>query len=119
MREYFIILFFDRHYLIGIFVFLYSLIRLQDWEKEALNSNRTLEYLAAVFYRAFSYTKEMKKLEAGFLLKEIFDRFKNKSLSLLQPNRKLWIYSAHDLTIANILNALNLFEDVILVFFSY
>lgn len=86
--------------------------RLQDWEREALKSNRTMEYLAAVYYEAFSHTNEMKKLEAGFLLKEMIDRCKNKSLSLLQPDRKLWVYSTHDLTIANLLNTFNLYEDV-------
>ncbi|XP_055307975.1 prostatic acid phosphatase-like [Sitodiplosis mosellana] len=83
---------------------------LRDWEKKAFNSNRTLAYLAGVYYEAFSHTKEMKKLEAGFLLKEILDRFKNKSLSLLQ--RSLHIYSAHNLTIANVLNTLNFFKDL-------
>lgn len=37
-------------------------------------------------------------------------RFKKKSSSSLDPNRSLWIYAAHDLTIVNILNALNLFD---------
>lgn len=52
----------------------------------------------------------MKKAKTGFLIKEIFDRFKNKSLSLLKPDRSLWIYSAHDVTIVNVLNALNVYE---------
>lgn len=59
---------------------------------------------------AYTHTTEMKKYRAGFLIKEMLDRFKNKSQSLLQPDRSIWIYSAHDTTIVNILNALNLYE---------
>lgn len=74
--------------------------------------NDTLKHLAVLYYEAFTHTTEMKKIQAGFLIKEILDRFTNKSLSLLQPDRKLWIYSAHDLTIVNILNALNVFDVI-------
>lgn len=52
----------------------------------------------------------MKKAKAGFLIKEIFERFRNKTRSLLEPDRSLWIYSAHDNTIINVLNALNVYE---------
>lgn len=94
-------------------------LRLQNWEKEAIRPNGVLKYFSGLFYEAFTHTKEMKKIEAGFLIKEILDRFTSKSQSLLEPDRKLFIYSAHDLTIANVLNALNLFEDVIKFFYSY
>lgn len=56
---------------------------------------------------------------AGFLLKEILDRFTNKTLSILQPDRKMWIYSAHDLNIVSILNALNLYKVILYFFFLF
>lgn len=74
------------------------------------SSNGTLEYLTAINFVAFTHTTEMKKAKAGFLIKEIFERFKNKTRSLLEPDRSLWIYSAHDNTIINVLNALNVYE---------
>lgn len=58
-------------------------------------------------------TTKMKRLKSGFLLKEILDRFNNKSLSTLSPNSSLYIYSAHDITLAAMLNSLGVF-DVIL-----
>lgn len=88
---------------------------MQNWEIEAMKSNRTLEYLFAVFCEAYTHTRVMKKLKGGFLIKEILDRFKNKSLSLLDPDRSLWIYSAHDLTMINVLNTLNFYEDVMII----
>lgn len=79
------------------------------WAEEALESG-DLKYLATYFYRIFTHTTEMKKLRSGFLLKEILDRFKEKSQSLLSPDRTMWMYFAHDTTIANVLNSLGLFE---------
>lgn len=56
----------------------------------------------------------MKKLKMGFLLKEILDRFTSKIQSKLLPNRSLWMYFAHDSTIASMLNTLGLFKVHIL-----
>lgn len=67
---------------------------------------------------AYTHTNELKKYRAGFLIKEMLNRFKNKSQSLLQPDRSLWIYSAHDTIIVNVLNALNLYE-VNLIFLEF
>lgn len=56
-------------------------------------------------------TTELKRLRSGFLLQEIFDRFKNKTLSQLSPvNRVMWLYSGHDSTITSVLNTLGLFK---------
>lgn len=55
-------------------------------------------------------TKKLARLKVGFLLKDIFARFSNVTESTLSPNRKMWIYSGHDTTIGNVLNALGLFE---------
>lgn len=58
----------------------------------------------------FTHTTELKQLEAGFIIKEMLDRFEKKSQLTLQPNSSLWIYAAHDLSLVNILNALDLYE---------
>lgn len=55
-------------------------------------------------------TPLMARLKAGFFIREMFDRFKNKSNGNLNPDRSMWIYSAHDGTIVNILTTLGLFE---------
>lgn len=60
--------------------------------------------------QSFTNTTELKKLEAGFLIKEMLDRFMGKTLSNLDPNRSLWIYAGHDLTLVNILNSLDIFD---------
>lgn len=52
----------------------------------------------------------MARLKIGFLLRQILDRCEAKIKDALSPNRSVWIYSAHDTTIGNVLNSLGLFE---------
>lgn len=47
---------------------------------------------------------------SGPLLGEMIDHMVKKAQHTLRPDRKIWMYSAHDETIANILMTLNLFE---------
>lgn len=69
-----------------------------------------LEMLAARCFQTNTSTPELARLKAGFLYREILDHFSQKIESKLWPNRCLWIYSAHDSTIASILNSIGLFE---------
>lgn len=70
------------------------------------------EQLALSWYADISATGDLKKFTSGFLLKEIFDRFKNKTQSKLSPDRSLWLYFAHDHTIATMLNSLNVYKVI-------
>lgn len=78
-----------------------------------MRSSKTLEYISAVSYEASTYYTEQKKQRAGFLIKEILDRSTNKTMSLLKPDRSLWIYAIHSTGMVNLLNSLNLFDEVI------
>lgn len=89
---------------------------LSDWAKYAVKLKKSikgeligaLEYFSAIVMMAETHTTEMKKIRSGFLLKEMLDRFKDMIKS---PNeRLLWIYSAHDITIVNFLNSLDVYE---------
>lgn len=55
-------------------------------------------------------TKLLSRLKAGFLIREMLDHFTAKKDSTMMPDRSLWIYSAHDYTIINLLNALGLYD---------
>lgn len=64
---------------------------------------------------AFSFvmptmTRTLKRLKGGPLLKEMITHMKQKRAGTLSPNRNLWIYSAHDTTVANFLNTIGVFE---------
>lgn len=49
-------------------------------------------------------------MRAGFLIREIFDRFKSKIMGSLKPDRALYMYSAHGTFIVSVLNALDVFD---------
>ncbi|XP_051173261.1 prostatic acid phosphatase-like [Leptopilina boulardi] len=56
------------------------------------------------------YNKILKRLKTGPLVGEIIHNLLLKSQNSLNPDRKLWMYSAHDETVANFLMTLGLFD---------
>lgn len=76
----------------------------------AIMPGSDFESLALSWYEDVSATSELKKFTSGFLLKEIFDHFSNKIQSTLSPDRSLWMYFAHDYTIATMLNSLGVYK---------
>lgn len=84
------------------------LFRLPEWALSAING--PMEYIAQFDYKTYADTPDLARLKSGFLLKEMLKHFSQKINSTLKPNRSLWLYSGHDLTILNMLNSLGLFE---------
>ncbi|KAJ6639919.1 Prostatic acid phosphatase [Pseudolycoriella hygida] len=86
---------------------------LPKWTEEIFPGGRFYDSIQEVTLNAFSVdtgTPFLAKIKGGFLLKDIFDRFTNKSKSILDPNRKLWVFSGHDTTISRVLNTLGLLQ---------
>lgn len=69
-----------------------------------------LEMLTNLCFALNTTTPVLARLKIGFLYREILDRFEEKIASKLTPDRSLWIYSAHDTTIASVLNSIGLFK---------
>lgn len=90
------------------------LIRLPEWAQKAING--PMEYIAQFDYKTYADTPELARLKSGFLLKEMFEHISQKVSGTLKPNRSLWLYSGHDLTILNMLNSLGLFEVCLNIF---
>ncbi|XP_025425537.1 prostatic acid phosphatase-like isoform X2 [Sipha flava] len=55
-------------------------------------------------------TPLLKKLSCGVLLNEIVENMNGKRNGTLNPNVKLWVYSAHDTNVAGLLNSLNIYD---------
>lgn len=91
---------------------MFIIYRLPTWTQKVLVPGGNFVYLAEYWLELTTSTTEMKRLKSGFLLKEILDRFKNKTISILSPDRSLWIYSSHDTTIAAMLNSLGVFDVI-------
>lgn len=84
--------------------------RLPEWAEEVIEPGGVVEYIAEYDFKTYTDTPKMARLISGFLFKEILDQFSEKINATLKPDRSLWIYSAHDFTITNMLNALGLYE---------
>lgn len=64
-----------------------------DWVMDALKSNKTLEHIAAVSYASATHFIEQKKQRAGFLIREILNRFtKKNAVSLKSRSITLDLY---------------------------
>lgn len=84
-----------------------SIFRVPNWTESVFDE---IEECAIFSHKMDTNTKLLARLKVGFLIRDILERFTMKKDSTLTPNRVLWMYSAHDETIINVLNALNLFE---------
>ncbi|XP_053683836.1 prostatic acid phosphatase-like [Sabethes cyaneus] len=81
---------------------------LPNWTKQVYPE--PIRSISARSFATKTSTPQLARLKAGPIVKEIFQRFKDKVNKRLKPNRSLWIYSAHDTTVSNLLNTLQLFE---------
>lgn len=88
----------------------FSAFSLPNWAEEIMTDGDMFEYLASQQFLSNTRTTELKRLYAGFLLKEIFDRSAYKALSPTSVGQTMWMYFAHDSTIAGVLNTLGVFE---------
>lgn len=84
---------------------------LPNWTKPIFPEK--LKPWAAFSFAVDCYTKDLARLKMGPLLNQIQEHFFNKTSTIkhrktLTP--KFWVYSAHDITIANILQSLGAFE---------
>lgn len=89
---------------------MFVLYRLPRWAANAIKPNGVLGNIAQLSYRLDTDTPELARIRSGFLIKEMLQHFSQKIDSTLDPDRSLWLYSAHDFTISNFLNSLKLFD---------
>lgn len=78
---------------------------LPEWANEEIMPDSMLEFFDEYYLHGiFTNTAEMARLKIGFLLQEILDNFTLKTQS--KSDYSLWLYSAHDISIAFMLDAL-------------
>lgn len=81
---------------------------LPEWTREVYPDK--LYPVSGLSFAIKAYTPLLARLKSGPLLKEILTHFRDKTLKKLTPNRNYWVYSAHDTTVANMLNTLGVFK---------
>lgn len=82
---------------------------LPEWTKKVYPST-DMTYIADFTFSINTYTRHMARLKTGPLIKVMLQRFDEKVRGSLKPDRSVWIYSAHDTTVANVLNTLKLYD---------
>ncbi|XP_063242696.1 prostatic acid phosphatase-like [Bacillus rossius redtenbacheri] len=63
-------------------------------------------------------TTELQRLSAGPMLKEIIENMQAKVNATLSPDRSLYVYSAHDSNVVNTLQALKVFNGILVPYAS-
>lgn len=82
---------------------------LPDWT-ENIYPDRLIS-LAERSYKLFTETNLMKRVKGGAFLSEILNNMLNKRKRNLQPDRRIFLYAGHDVTLVNVLNSLNLLQE--------
>ncbi|XP_068082355.1 lysosomal acid phosphatase isoform X2 [Anabrus simplex] len=83
-------------------------LTLPDWTKGVYPDK--MEPLAAFSFKIQAMNKQLQRLKSGPLLGEIISNMKKAAGGLLLPPFKLFMYSAHDTTVANLLMTLGVFD---------
>ena len=83
-------------------------LELPDWT-EGLFPDKMLP-LAERSLSLFTDSVFMKKIKGGEVVKEILSNMVQKRSRILVPNRNMFIYSGHDITLVNFMRALNVID---------
>lgn len=86
------------------------MISLPEWALAAIKPNGTMEYIVGFYHKMYADSPGMARIESGFLIREMYERFLQKTNGTLKPNRSTWFYSAHSITMSFMLTSLGLFE---------
>ncbi|XP_031621877.1 lysosomal acid phosphatase-like [Contarinia nasturtii] len=84
-------------------------LKIPKYLKDLVKEGSDMEKVANMQFSFYAKTRDTARIRPGFLFKEILEHFVQKANKTLTPDRNLWIYSAHDVTIVTILNALGIF----------
>lgn len=83
-------------------------LTLPNWTKAVYP--QPMQEVSTYSFMIPTWNQQLKRLKTGPLVHEMITHMTEKAKNQLSPNRSLWIYSAHDSTIANLLNTLGVFE---------
>lgn len=86
-----------------------SALALPDWTED-LFPDKMLP-IAERSYTLFTETPFMKKVKGGALLTDILEKMIKKRNGLLSPNRSIFVYAGHDITLVNLMNAMGILDE--------
>ncbi|XP_058467681.1 lysosomal acid phosphatase [Malaya genurostris] len=84
-------------------------LELPDWS-ETIFPEKMLP-LAERSLALFTETPLMKKIKGGAIVSELLDNMLKKRAGILMPERSIFVYSGHDVTLVNLMRALNVIDQ--------
>jgi len=87
-------------------------MELPDWTKKVYPGGKFKE-LRDLSFTVDTFNHEMKRLKGGPFVKEMVEHFDSVATHTMEPsNRKMFMYSAHDTTVAPVLHTLGVFNMI-------
>lgn len=83
-------------------------MKLPEWTKEVFPDPIT--EMSAIAFQTPTMERDMARLVSGPLLMDMLKGFQMKVEGKMKPNRGIWMYSAHDTTVSDLLNTLRVFD---------
>lgn len=59
----------------------------------------------------FTETQFMKRIKGGAFVTQVLESMTKRKLNILKPNRSIFVYSGHDVTLCNVMRALGIIAD--------
>jgi len=84
-------------------------LALPDWTENIYPEE--MRPLAERSYALFTETHLMKRIKGGAFLTEILKKMQNKRRKNLNPDRKIFLYAGHDVTLVNVMNSLGIIDQ--------
>lgn len=84
-------------------------LALPDWTENIYPEE--MRSLAERSYALFTETHLMKRIKGGAFLTEILKKMQNKRKKNLNPDRKIFLYAAHDVTLVNVMNSMGILDQ--------
>lgn len=84
-------------------------LQLPDWTEKVFPTK--LLPMAKRSLALFTETQFMKRIKGGIFLTEVIENMAKKRTNLLNPNRSIFVYSAHDVTLSNVMRAIGITSE--------
>ncbi|TDG50451.1 hypothetical protein AWZ03_003040 [Drosophila navojoa] len=84
-------------------------LTLPDWTENIYPEE--MRSLAERSYALFTETHLMKRIKGGAFLTEILKKMQNKRKKNLNPDRKIFLYAGHDVTLVNVMNSMGILDQ--------
>lgn len=82
---------------------------LPDWTEDVFPDKMII--FAKRSLALFTETQFMKRIRGGVLVAEIIENMVKKRINILRPNRSIFVYSGHDVTLVNLMRAMGISSD--------